>query len=242
MDHFNFEINGVPHIFSAEQAPEFKYGKAEVLSAADTDITFHQPWYQKGFEAIPFLNGQEFYSLKTGLTQCIQGLLINELNISPDSFRLEDYHKWVDSNDKHFKIVSKTRDLFPRDFNFSVDKIITRFEEELGFELTDINPRDNKKLHIIVRINRPQSTDYNPPHKDIYQGIDAEDSYIPQFVNIWIPVCGVTEKSSLPLAATSHLIPENAILRTFEGGVLSGNTYRVSDRKGFNRLITSMLP
>lgn len=227
MTQFIFEINGIPHAFTAEAPPTFRYGSKKVLSGPDTDITFYQSWYPEGFQAIPFLSQQAFDSLKYGLTHCIQTLIEKELELIPTSFRLEDYHKWVDTKDKHFKIVSKTRDLFPQDFNFPIKPIISRFEKELGFGLTDINPIDGKKLHIIVRINRPRSTDYNPPHKDIYQGIDGANSYIPQFVNIWIPICGVTDKSSLPLAAASHLIPESDILRTFEGGVLSGNTYRV---------------
>jgi ectoine hydroxylase-related dioxygenase (phytanoyl-CoA dioxygenase family) len=81
-------------------------------------------------------------------------------------------------------------------------------------------------MHIIVRINRPHSNDYNPPHKDIYEGVDGEN-YIPLFINFWIPICGVTEKSSLPISPASHLIPENQILRTFDGAVVAGNKYRV---------------
>jgi hypothetical protein len=144
-----------------------------------------------------------------------------------ENFELNKYHKCITSNEDHFKIVSKTRDLFPEDFNFPLDEIISKFEKILGFGLTDTNPYLNKQLHIIIRINRPHSTDYNPPHKDIYEGVDREDSYIPQFINLWIPICGVTDNSSLPMAPSSHLLPESKILRTFEGGVISGNKYRV---------------
>ena len=47
------------------------------------------------------------------------------------------------------------------------------------------------------------------------------------FVNLWVPIAGVTEKTSLPLAPSSHLISESEIIRTFEGGVIEGNKYRV---------------
>src|SRR5262249_50065009 len=139
---------------------------------------------------------------------------------------LSQYHKFVTTDDNHLKVVRKTRDLFPADFNFPIVDVIPEFEKALGFRLSDIDPKDGTKLHIIVRINSPFSTDFNPPHKDIYEAVDLE-SYIPQFVNLWIPICGVTENSSLPLAPSSHLLPESQILRTLDGGVLQGNKYRV---------------
>lgn len=103
----------------------------------------------------------------------------------------------------------------------------------MNFNLTDIDPFNNKKLHIIVRINRPLSKDYNPPHKDIYEGVD-NNGYIPQFINFWIPIAGVTGKTNLPLAPKSHTINENLVLRTFEGGLIEGNKYRVRMIKSWN--------
>ena len=81
-------------------------------------------------------------------------------------------------------------------------------------------------MHIIVRINRPKSSDFNPPHKDIYEEVD-KNNYIPPFINLWIPVAGVTMKSSLPMVPGSHILNENEILRTFDGSVVDGNPYRV---------------
>jgi ectoine hydroxylase-related dioxygenase (phytanoyl-CoA dioxygenase family) len=54
------------------------------------------------------------------------------------------------------------------------------------------------------------------------------------FLNFWIPIAGVTEKSNLPLAPKSHLINENLVLRTFEGGEIEGNKYRVRMIKSWN--------
>ncbi len=53
-------------------------------------------------------------------------------------------------------------------------ELTNRLSKILGFNLTDLNPGDQKKVHIIVRINRPKSNDYNPPHKDIYELVDNE--------------------------------------------------------------------
>jgi hypothetical protein len=58
MGKFNFNINGKTYVFSGQGSPEFKYGKEEVLSGQKTDIAFGQPWYQKGYKAIPFLSAR----------------------------------------------------------------------------------------------------------------------------------------------------------------------------------------
>jgi Phytanoyl-CoA dioxygenase (PhyH) len=222
----NFEINGITYPVSTEGSPEFNYGNDAVLSSADTDIVYNLPWYEKGYTAENFLSETEFDFLKAGLAKCVKKIIENELAIDTEGFTLEKYHHFVKETKDHHKVVSRTRDLFPTDFNFPILEIMPKFEKILGFSLSDIDPRSGEKLHIIVRINRPKSTDYNPPHKDIYEELDQND-YIPPFVNLWIPICGVTENSALPIVPGSHQIPESQILRTFDGGVVQGNTYRV---------------
>ena len=238
----NLIINNKSYQFSIDGAPPFTYGKRELLSNAETDITFNQTWYSKGYKAFNFLDIIEFKNLKKGLTSCIKNIISIELGVPIDSFKLDNYHNYIKTNEDHYKVVSKTRDLFPIDFNFPIMKLLSRFEKILGFQLTDINPKNKQKLHIIVRINRPFSNDFNPPHKDIYEAIDATEPYIPQFINLWIPICGVTQNSSLPVSPSSHLLKENVILRTKKGGVIEGNKYRVRMIKqweGKNKLIRS---
>ncbi len=241
MQKLEFLIEGTKYAVSIDGSPEFKVGKNEFLSKENTDITFHQPWYPVGYTEQDFLNEEEFASLKQGLTLSISNMMKQELNIETEGFNLENYHEFVKSDTDHFKIVDKTRDLFADDFNFPIMTLIPRLGNILGFPLTDINNITKKKLHIIVRINRPNSKDFNPPHKDIYEGVD-KDNYIPQFVNFWIPIAGVTENSSLPIAPKSHLLNENTVKRTFDGGVVEGNKYRVrmiESWNGDNALIRS---
>jgi Phytanoyl-CoA dioxygenase (PhyH) len=239
MENINFTINDKLYEVSVKGAPEFDYGKNELLSTNSTDIAFNQEWYNEGYKAINFLNEEEYKNLEAGLTKSVKNIISSEIGIDLAGFELINYHHFVKTDEDHYKVVSKTRDLFPDDFNFPIEEISQRFENILGFKLTDLDPLDGVKLHIIVRINRPLSTDYNPPHKDIYEGVDSR-SHIPQFINFWVPICGVTPKSSLPVAPSSHLLPENEILRTFEGGVVEGKKYRVRMIKewgGSNALI-----
>lgn len=233
MNNTDYQIDGNKYTISIEDSPLFQLGKNEVLSKEGSDITYGQPWYNKGFSEENFLSKEEFKSLISGLTSSIKKIIKKELSINTEGFQLENYHNFVKDDASHFKIVSKTRDLFAEDFNYPVMELTNRLSDILGFNLTDINPKDQEKVHIIVRINRPKSNDYNPPHKDIYEGVD-NDSYIPQFVNFWIPIAGVTKNSSLPLAPKSHMINENLIYRTFDGGMMEGNKYRVRMIKSWN--------
>lgn len=233
MKKTDYQIDGKKYSISIVDSPLFELGKDEVLSREDSDITFGQPWYKNGFSEQDFLTNEEFRSLKEGLTSSIKKIIQTELSVNTEGFELENYHNFVSDDAKHFKIVSKTRDLFAEDFNYPIMELTNRLSKILGFNLTDVNPNDSRKVHIVVRINRPKSNDYNPPHKDIYEGVD-NDSYIPQFVNFWIPIAGVTKNSALPIAPESHKLNEKLICRTFDGGMMQGNKYRVRMIKSWN--------
>jgi hypothetical protein len=223
----SYTINDHDYHVSVKDCPPFDYGKDVRLSREDTDIVYHQNWYKEGHHSVKFLSEEEFNLLKDGLTQNVASIIKNELGIEPPAdFSLERYHHVVKTDEEHFKLVRKTRDLYAEDFNFPVKQILPKFEEILGFGLSDINPEDGNEIRIIVRINRPGSNDYNPPHKDVYERVDEAD-FISPLVNLWIPIAGVTENSSLPIAPGSHLLPESQILRTHEGAVVEGNKYRV---------------
>lgn len=226
MSTTEFSIDGKERVFSVVGTPDFKFGPDRNLSEENTDIVFSQPWYEKGYTEVDFLSDEEFKDLFTGLTESVRKIVEEQTGIDTEGFTLEKYHHYVTSDEQHMKVVSKTRDLFAADFNFPIEELMPRLGNILGLNLINIDPKSNKRLHIIVRINRPQSNDYNPPHKDVYEEVDKND-YIPPFVNFWIPISGVTDKSSLPLAPKSHLLNENVIERTFEGGKIEGNQYRV---------------
>lgn len=203
---------------------EFSTGKAVHLSTKESDLTFSQEWYAKGFHVESLFNAQEFSSLKTGVENTAKSLLESS-GAHVQGFSLEKYHQFVDEK-LHFEVVSRTRDMFPQDFSFDCESVYQRLGEMLGFPLGDVGP-GGKKMHIIVRINRPFSGDFNPVHKDVYEAYDGRGE-IPQFVNFWIPICGVSTASSLPVAKGSHLLSEEAIVRTSAGSTINGKSYRVN--------------
>lgn len=241
MSTADFFIDGEKLNISMSDSQSFSVGKEVVLSQKETDIVYDQPWYSEGYTESEFLTAEEYESLKGGLTESVKKIIQEETSINTEGFTLENYHYYVKNNQDHFKIVSRTRDLFSDDFNFPVLKLLPRLESILGFKLSDIDPKTKEKMHIIVRINRPKSNDFNPPHKDVYHGVDI-DHYIPLFANFWIPVCGSTDKSNLPVVPKSHLLPESKVLRTIGGSEVEGNKYRVCIIKswdGKNELVRS---
>lgn len=223
----DFKINNKDYSIDVSDSPKFGYGADEIISNEVNDVTYNQDWYGDGYGTAHLFNDMEFNDLILGLTECVSNILKSFGVDVDDSFTLNKYHEYVTTDELHYKVVGKTRDLYPKDFSFPIMDIIKKLSHSVGFDLTDIEPITGDQWHTIIRINRPSSTDYNPPHKDFYGPWD-KDGTIFKFINLWIPICGVTEKSSLPVVPKSHLLPENKILRTFEGGVVGGNKYRVT--------------
>lgn len=220
-----YNINDNKRSVEATDGQHFQFGEDKVLSNEFSDITYTQDWYPEGYTSLPFLWNEEFLDLKEGITQTIKRISEDVVGKPLDGFTLENYHKYVTLNEQHFKVVSKTRDLYSSHFGFPIKDMIPKFEALLGFKLTDRITDTDLDEHIIVRINRPKSNDYNPPHKDMYEGYDNDKNF--QFLNFWVPVAGVTDKSSLPISPKSHRISENKILRTIDGGKVGSNSYRV---------------
>lgn len=231
MGNVSFHIDRKQHDFYVPDDQQYISGEKEILSTKQTDPTYDQPWYNDGWSVVDFLDVEQFCLLRNNISNTIERVIAEKLNRKIKNFTLEKYHHHVLSDKEHFQIVNTTRDLYEDHFNFPIMELKNRFEDELGFKLTNINPKNNNVYRIILRINRPFSIDFNPPHKDIYEGVDEED-YIPQFLNFWVPICGVTNRSSLPVAPGSHLFSEDKLIRTSTGGSILESTYRV-------RMVTS---
>lgn len=199
-----------------------------VISNELTDLSFRQDWYPEGFKIYQLFGPEEFNKIRRGVEIAVASVIEEELNINLTNFNLLDYHKFVVTDAEHIKVVSRTRDLFYEDFNFPIHECIEKLSQIVRTNLSDFNPETNKRIHIIIRINRPNSTDFNPPHKDIYGSFDKDPAMRLNYMNFWIPICGVTDKSSLPIVPSSHLIPESQIRRSRSGALLSENRYRVN--------------
>lgn len=226
MSQITYQINDLIYSLDVDDRTEWVAGDEKTLSNEESDPTFNSHWYTKGVECIDLFSEQEFVSIQEGIKKCI------EFKINRKIKNLEKYHEFVDEQ-LHQEVVKYTRNLHPKEFNFQNDYIYKKLSQIMGFKLSDLCKPLNINHSIIIRINRPLSLDYNPPHKDGHEVIDYHN-LDPNFINVWIPICGVSDKSSLPFAIGSHLIPENKIIRSKQGAVISDRKYHVRCIKEWN--------
>ncbi|WP_179348186.1 phytanoyl-CoA dioxygenase family protein [Winogradskyella pacifica] len=213
-------IDNQPFEFKVEG--DFFWGKPELLYPQEDNVLSKMSWENDGFNIVEAFENQDFLKLQESVKNIIiDALKANNVAVDNEIFDLKDYHKFVTTDALHNQVISITRNLETLDFDFDIDLLAKRFGDILGYKLTSY-VEELKKSHIQIRISRPKSLDINPPHRDGYL------SYWEDIINVWLPVAGCNEKSSLPVVAKSHLIPENEILRTeSKGAKINGNIYYV---------------
>lgn len=210
-DYYTFNVEG-----------DFFWGKDELLYKKENSIISKTDWESLGFTCINIFKKGEFEKLKQSIrTNIIKALKVNNILVDEDNFKLSNYHNFIITDAQHLKVIDITRNLTNEDFNFAIDTLTERFSNFLGYKLTSWID-ELKKTHIQIRINRPNSLDINPPHRDSYL------SYYKDILNVWIPIEGCNSKTSLPVFPGSHLIKESEIYRTeSKGAKINGNTYYV---------------
>jgi hypothetical protein len=208
--------------FSFEVEGDFFWGKDEVLFKKEGSIIEHTEWHEQGFNLLNAISDEHQKDFVNTISEIIKKIFI-EIGIKFDekNFDLQDYHKYT--NDKtHNEVIQKTRFLKYSDFPAGFfDNIAKKVSENLKKEVSFNNPLLEKEI-VILRISRPNSLDINPPHRDGYLDIWKD------ILNLWIPISGCNENSSLPLIPKSHLWNEKDIMRTSsKGASINGLTYHV---------------
>ena len=208
---YNFKVKG-----------DFFWGAEELLFKEKDSVISKMLWKDKGYGVVKAFEDEVFLKLKKSVTNnIVKAIQLNNIDVNINTFKLEHYHKIINTDALHNKVINVTRNLENADFDFDIDKLANKMGGVLGYNLTSW-VEELQKSHVQIRISRPNSLDINPPHRDGYL------SYWDDIVNIWIPIEGCNEKSSLPVCSGSHLIPENEVLRTrSKGAEINGNTYYV---------------
>lgn len=133
---------------------------------------------------------------------------------------LDTYHRRIDPAG-HLRVVEKMRALHFADFGSALHPLVDFFAAAVAVPLSErlAGPGED---HVQLRINRPFSTDYNPPHRD------GSLAGWREVLNVWIPIAGVDRSTSLPVMPGSHRIAERECWQTAPGGVeIGGQRYRV---------------
>lgn len=201
-------IDGQP--FSWAVAGEFAWGKGGTLCQVESD------------PLLPALGpeGYRVIELPAGTAERIRACALSLPQLAGLA-QLEAYHEWVSSEADHQKIVQVSCDLRFSQLGLDASEFTRYFSALVGVPLSPILPILDKDV-VQLRINRPGSTDYNPPHRD------GSLPHLAPTLNVWIPVAGVDAATSLPIVPGSHAIPEEDCWQTRAGGAtLGGNPYRV---------------
>ncbi len=209
------------NIISLELNGDTYVGSDEVLLSQDENLIENTTWHNIGYSIEQFLTDQEFIAIQLGIKELISKKISEAGGLTDAHFRLEDYHLYVD-NEIHLNFARLIQSGWNvSEFPIDIQEINHRISEIIGQEVS------TKAKHVdmnnfFVRVVRPQNfQDNNPPHRDVW--LDR----LRDAVNIYVPICGSNEQSSLGLVPGSHLLKESEIERTVQGAVLNGTSYTV---------------
>ncbi len=208
MDYYSsYAINGVNNFINVS-AKSFKRGKREILF--DETMFSNRELLKQGYIIKSFPSGWTEL-ITTSITNTVFDKMKQagcEISDSQkDSFVLEKYHEFV-SESQHKKIVNSFRggvfgfggiDLAELGINYhDLDQFINA-EIQSNINLSCMIKKFCLKFgKFWIRIVRPSSNDNNPPHKDSHL------KRLRKNVNIYLPLAGSNELSSLPLIPGSH--------------------------------------
>lgn len=192
----------------------------KILLHEAIDLTAHLPWGKQGFSIEQLYSAEEYVAFQSQtrslLLQCWEraGFLI------PANFALEQYHILAPDFETHLKAVEQTKLLPTHQFPFGLEALEKRVSEILSIPVQVLNPWDQASV-FHFRVIRPHSHDNNPLHRDVW--LEDYDNCI----NLYIPVAGSNELSSLTLIPGSHHWPESRVERTEKGALIEGIQFNV---------------
>ena len=123
--------------------------------------------------------------------------IFNKYEIECKNLELEDYHNFI--NSYHYEVIKKTRLLTFKSLGINSKIFCDKISSIINRKVVKDNPLLKKEV-VILRINRPQSFDFNPLRRDGYLEVWENT------INIWISIVVYNLKSSLPIIPGSHPI------------------------------------
>lgn len=183
------------------------------------DLTRKMTWHGDGY-VVEKLFDKELTFLFEKNTHSLLRQLWKQAGLAvTDQIPLHLYHK-ATTQDLHLKAIDKTKLLSAEQFPIDIRILEKRISDILNQPMKVHNPFDDQKI-FHFRVIRPMSGDNNPLHRDVWLE-DYKDC-----INIYIPVAGSDEQSSLIMARGSHLWPESKIEKTRKGAVINGQNFNV---------------
>lgn len=221
-----YRVNGkvIEYLASGEK----EYGGDHTLLDFAKNLISEKSWEPNGFSIEPLFSFDQYSRFHQHTIELLKELWRQSGLELEDDFDISQYHRLVTSWERHLAIIEKTKliqsDLFPS----GVTALEERISQICERRLRVLNPFDNQSV-FHFRIIRPQSFDNNPLHRDVWLE-DYKDC-----INLYIPVAGSNELSSLILLPGSHHWSESIVERTKLGAVINGIKFNVPAVTHINR-------
>ncbi|MBS1682639.1 MAG: phytanoyl-CoA dioxygenase family protein [Bacteroidetes bacterium] len=188
-------------------------GDDTVLLHHGIDLTAGKGWGKIGYTIEHLFEKNIFNDFKQGVKQLLISLWEEAgLKIGND-FKLEHYHRVADAANLHYQAVEKTKLIPSEKFPVSIKHLEERISEICGHALRVFSPTF-KQSYFHFRVIRPGQPDNNPLHRDVWVEENADG------INLYIPIAGSNENSSLAIIPGSHHWAESKIERTKEGAII----------------------
>jgi hypothetical protein len=198
----------------------FARGRDVVLLKNAVDLTADTGWHDHGFTTAGLLKSREFREFNDLLSSLIRNCWRRASLEFPTNLPLDQYHTVANDPTLHQAAIQQTKLLPSSVFPFGITWLEERVSEICKHRLVAKNPFDDQSI-FHFRVIRPSQNDYNPLHRDVWLE-DYDDC-----INLYIPICGSDENSSLILIPGSHLWPESRIKKTTDGAVINGVKFNV---------------
>ena len=213
-----YTVNNIDIQYSSEG--KTMRGDDCVLLQTDVDLTVKTRWAKKGYTIENLFDENNYHLFKTN-TKSLLLKCWRDAGLTPSEFfPLDQYHNLVQTNEAHLAALEKTKLLSVKFFPMDIQILENRISEICKEELIVKNPYDEQTV-FHFRVVRPQQSDNNPLHRDVWLE-DYKDC-----INLYIPVCGSNDLSSLIIIPESHHWPESKIERTLEGAQIGNIKYNV---------------
>lgn len=203
-----------------EASGKIVQGDDVVLLKEGVDLTATTLWSRPGY-TIEKLFSLETYALFIQGAASLVRILWQSAGLAvAKDFPLNQYHRLASSKELHLAAVNKTKIVHTEFFPVPIELLEQRISEICNEKLIVRNPFDNQSI-FHFRVIRPQQTDNNPLHRDVWLE-DYKDC-----INLYIPITGSDENSSLIILPESQCWPESKVERTLSGAVINGIRYNV---------------
>lgn len=190
-------------------------------------------WYKKGFTSI-LLSEAFMQNVRTKtlayLQYCLQNTAVHALNDFPS-----EYHVFFKEREQHLAFLNTVgKVLDPKRLGIDTHYLEKQVQKATGWKknvtCTDVCD---------IRVFRPYKgamMDNNPLHRDTWKKL------VTNCVNMYIPICGNNEKSSLALIEGSHLWDRKLIERTKENAFFNNVQYGIPAVSKINKTFNVVRP